>query len=55
MKRFHLLQGTRLDRLVGGVPDEGSDDHNCLLSKHATDSPLAIGTLYNKHVKFAYT
>ena len=44
MKRFHLPQGTRLDRLVGGVLDGGSDDHN--LSKHATDSPLALGTLY---------
>ena len=41
-----MFQGTRLDRLVGGVLDKGSDDHN--LSKHATDSPLALDTLYNK-------
>ena len=25
MKKLHMLQGTSLDRLVGGVLDEGSD------------------------------
>ena len=25
MKKLHMLQGTSLDRLMGGVLDEGSD------------------------------